>query len=113
MNQDQFDAMAKRLDQVERTNRRLKFGGLLGIVIAVGFVAMGAMPSPATIDAPVFRVVDKAGNVRAEIGFNPEDETSYINFFDGNRKWRTGMWAGNKGEGLTHFDADGKQFRIY
>jgi hypothetical protein len=110
---DQFEAMARRLERVERTNRRMKIAGLLGVLLVVVVVTTGAMLAPGeVVEASKIHIVDNQGNVRMVLGYNPEDGNSYINFWDGNRKLRVNLWAGGT-EGFMHADAAGNAVRVW
>jgi hypothetical protein len=61
--------LTKRLEKLERDNRRLKRFGLAALVIVavIGTIA-ATQPVPQKITAHEFDVVDNSGEVRAEVG---------------------------------------------
>jgi len=60
--------LGRRLEKLERSNRRLKHFGLAALVVVAGLVAVAATrPAPQKITAHEFDVVDGAGNVRIRL----------------------------------------------
>jgi len=69
------DHLTRRLDRLERENRRLK---LLGGLAMLGLAALTVMGQTAptsvanTLEAERFVLRDNAGNVRATLGLRPD-----------------------------------------
>jgi len=69
------DQLTRRLDRLERENRRLKFVGALALLGLGALTVMGqtAPTSVAnTLEAERFVLRDNAGNVRATLGLRPD-----------------------------------------
>lgn len=71
MNELTLDKLVRRLDQVERDNRRLRLTGALALAVIAGMVLMGqATPRkvPKMVEAEKFVVRDTDGKSLAELG---------------------------------------------
>ncbi|MGH7386345.1 MAG: hypothetical protein ACREKG_14300, partial [Candidatus Rokuibacteriota bacterium] len=75
MSDSTHDHLTRRLDRLERENRRLK---LLGALALLGLAALTVMGQTAatqvvnTIEAERFVLRDGAGNARATLGLRPD-----------------------------------------
>src|ERR1700676_3008269 len=76
---DRNEAVVSRLNQLERSNRRMKLRGLAALAV----IAMGATQNssnvPDLIRAQRFQVVDNKGNVLADLGpFGNKNHTGLL-----------------------------------
>jgi hypothetical protein len=70
-----YDHLTRRLDRLERENRRLKLLGGLALLGVAAVTVMGqSTPAPVanTLEAERFVLRDGAGNVRATLGLRPD-----------------------------------------
>ncbi len=68
MNEPTMETLTRRLDRVERENRRLKQTGVVALAVIAAVVLMGqAMPSK-VVEAEQFVVRDASGKVHAVLG---------------------------------------------
>lgn len=93
--------LLKRLEKLERDNRRLKRFGLaaLALVAGLGLVA-AARPVPKVIKAHEFEVVNSAGTVRIRMGVSPKVQAASITLFDAAGKLRSDFDATDTFSGL-------------
>lgn len=70
--------LTRRIDRLERENRRLKRAAALVGVGLVALLAMGQAARPRTVEAERFVLKDKQGKVRAVLGEGPDDEVGLI-----------------------------------
>lgn len=62
------ELVERRLDRLEHTNRRLRWGAAgLGLALAVGALASWRAPGPEVLEVRGLRVVDEAGRARATL----------------------------------------------
>ena len=75
MSEPVHDHLTRRLDRLERENRRLKLLGGLALIGVAALTVMGQTPpTPVanTLEAERFVLRDHAGNVRATLGLRPD-----------------------------------------
>ncbi len=75
MSEPTIDNLARRLERVERENRRLKRVGVVALALIAGVVLVGqATPSNLAkkVKAEAFVLYDSTGNLRAQLSVNPE-----------------------------------------
>lgn len=83
-----MDVVARRLERLERENRRLKGAGTALVLGLVAILLMGqALPKGRTVEAEKFVLKDKAGKIRAVLGEGPDDERGLI-VYDQNQRPR-------------------------
>lgn len=70
MNEPTTQTLARRLDRVERENRRLKGAGVVALALVAAMVLMGQATGSKVIEAERFVLKDKDGKVRAELGLS-------------------------------------------
>jgi hypothetical protein len=106
-----FEELERRLQSVEKQNRRLKQLGAVLLVFGTLFIVMGQAPSKKTVEANEFILRDESGNVRARLamaGMLPE-----MVLFDekGNTSARMngGISAQNRGGSIILFDSRGQE----
>ena len=104
------EALAARVDRLERENRRLRRGGAAALLGLAAALVMGQAPrggNARTVEAERFLLRDASGKARAELAIQP-DGSPYLEFRDGAGNARAGL--GLQGEtahlGLT--DKKGK-----
>ncbi len=92
MDEPTMETLARRLDRVERENRRMKQAGVVALAVIVAVVLMGqatwklAPPGKPgkIIGAEQFIVHDARGGVRAELGTLPNGTVRLILYDRGN-----------------------------
>jgi len=92
MNEPTMETLARRLDRVERENRRLKVAGVVALAVIAGGVLMGqgigktAPPGKPgkIVGAEQFIVHDARGGVRAELGTLPNGTVRLVLYDRGN-----------------------------
>jgi len=92
MNKPTMETLARRLDQVERENRRMKQAGVvaLAVIVAVGLMGQAtwklAPPGKPgkVVGAEQFIVHDARGGVRAELGTLPNGTVRLVLYDRGN-----------------------------
>ena len=75
---EQNELLVKRLERLERANRRMK---VIGVALVAALVAMGAktpVGSPPTLQAGSFQVVDNHGHVLATLGAIPATGACFL-----------------------------------
>ncbi len=63
-----METLARRLDKVERENRRLKRAGVLVLAVIAAVVLMGQATPSKVVEAPKFVLRDASGRVHAVLG---------------------------------------------
>ncbi len=81
------DSVVRRLERVERENRRLKRWGSVMLLGIACLTMMGQTQSGKTVEAERFVVRDTKGKVRAELGAFPEGKTALV-LYDQERRPR-------------------------
>jgi len=92
MDEPTMETLARRLDRVERENRRMKQAGVVALAVIVAVVLMGqatwklAPPGKPgkIIGAEQFIVHDARGGVRAELGTLPNGTVRLVLYDRGN-----------------------------
>ncbi|MFQ5852935.1 MAG: hypothetical protein ACE5JU_20435 [Candidatus Binatia bacterium] len=112
MNEPTMETLARRLDRVERENRRLKRAGVVALAVIGAVVLMGQATGSKVVEAENFTVRDASGRVRAELrmesltgGWSPR-----LKFYDDDGKLRAVLGlVGNDATELRFFKRNGKQ----
>ncbi len=100
--------LLERLEKLERSNRRLKLGGLVLLVSLAAIGVMGqARPQLQTVEAQEFVVKDAGGAVRARLGTSPAAASLSL-FHDGGRVSLVASGGRGQGAHLAISDAAGK-----
>lgn len=69
-----LQTLSRRIEKLERQNRRLRLVGCLTMLLMSAFLLMGqALPKSKVIEAENFRLIDSAGNKRAELSIKEEE----------------------------------------
>lgn len=106
------DALAVRVERLERQNRWLSRALMIVAVGAALLVTLAAMSPPSIQDvvtAKSFEVVDDEGNVRAELGVLPDGSHGLaLHDADGNERATLGVWPHGTAQSLSLHDPDGK-----
>jgi hypothetical protein len=65
-----LDALTRRLDRLERENRRLKVVGVLALLglVSVALMGQAVLSDAPIVEAQTFYVRDRVGKVRATLG---------------------------------------------
>ena len=86
------DALARRVDRLERENQRLKGAGAAVVLGIVAVFLMGqAAPNTPTIEAQRFVLKDKGGKIRAVLGEGSAAEPLGLVLYDKNQKLRAAL----------------------
>ena len=95
----EIQAVAERLERVERENRRLKRWGAVALIGIAAVVLTGQAKASRVVQAEKFVVQDAEGKVRAELGTFPDGKMALV-LFDQKEKsalsfgcWPTAGWA--------------------
>lgn len=100
--------LLERLEVLERSNRRLKLGGLVLLVTLAAIGVMGqARPQLQTVEAQEFVVKDAGGVVRARLGAS-QSAASLSLFHEGGRVSLVALGGRGQGSHLAIEDAAGK-----
>jgi hypothetical protein len=111
-----LDALVRRIDALERRNRRLQYGIFALIVLAASVTALTAQaPSPKgplTLTAERFTLVDSTGGARAELqaiaAFTRGAANPMLTFLDKNGHIVVRIGVGDRGPVLEALGRDGK-----
>jgi hypothetical protein len=68
MNEPTMETLARRLDMVERENRRLKQAGMVAMAVIAAVMLMGQAMQSKVVEAEQFVVRDASGKVHAALG---------------------------------------------
>jgi len=86
------EVLARRVERLERENRRLKGAGTAVVLGLVAVFLMGqAVPTRPTIEAQRFVLKDKGGKIRAALGEGSADEPLGLVLYDKNQKLRAAL----------------------
>ena len=83
MGDSRLDVLARRVERLERENRRWKRAASLGLVLIAAAALLGQagpLGAAKTLDAERFNVRDPAGNLRAALGTTPDGAASLLLF---------------------------------
>ncbi len=110
MNDPTMETLARRLDRVERENRRLKQAGVVALAVIAAVVLMGQATESKVakvIEAERFVLLDPSGEIRAVL--IQTKGGSSLHLYDEKGKLRVGLVSGAADEtGLSLYDADGE-----
>lgn len=103
-----METLERRLEGVERENRRLKRAGALALVLIVAMVLMGHVLDEKVVEAERFVLLDPNGETRAVLVVTNGGAGLYL--YDNKGKLRTGLVGGMEDEtGLSLYGSDGKE----
>ena len=108
-----METLARRLDRVERENRRLKQAGVvaLAVIAAVVLMGQGTGKVAKVVEAKRFVLLDASGETRAVLTQTKGGSSLYL--YDDKGKLRVGLVSGAADEtGLSLYDADGERRAI-
>jgi hypothetical protein len=118
MGEPTIETLARRLDRVERENRRLKRSGVVALAVIAAIVLMGQAASKLAppgkpgkvVGAEQFIVHDARGGVRATLGTLPDGTVRLVLYDRGNPgETRVILSAGPEGSPVLSFsDKKGK-----
>jgi hypothetical protein len=103
----EIQALADRLEQVERQNRTLKCAGIAILLIVCAAVLMGPARPPQTVTAQKFVVADAEGTTRAELGIFGKTPGFHLYGTNNKERPQVSVFASSDGGGVTFFSADG------
>lgn len=107
-----MDALAARVERLERQNRWLTSALLIVAVGAALLVTLAAVAPPSIQDvvkAKSFAVVDDEGNVRAELGFSADGSHGLVlRDADGSERATLAVSTKGSAQGLSLRDPEGK-----
>lgn len=104
----ELDVIRKRLEKVEKENRRLKRFGLGFLLLVAAAVTMGQARPNRTSEAEEFVVKDPQGHVRATLGFSLG--APMLVLYDKAGTMKASLMVGANGiPGFSLFDAAGNQ----
>jgi hypothetical protein len=104
--------LEQRLQNLERSNRRMRFGLILSLLITGGFVTMGARSTPPkVIEAEKFILRDSSGNERGQLFAN--DKSWGLVLFTENGQKALGLVASSGINGLLISDQDGADRQMF
>jgi hypothetical protein len=102
----EIQAIADRLEQVEKQNRTLKRVGIAILLIVSAVVLMGPARPPQTVTAQKFILADAEGTIRAELGIS--GERAHLFLYGTNQEIpQVSVFASSDGGGVTFSSADG------
>jgi hypothetical protein len=97
MTEPTLDTLTRRLDRLERENRRWKLaGGLAALVVLVLAVMGQAGPRPRSVDAEEFILKDSSGKRRAVLSV-AQGGLAHLAFYDRQDAPRLGLGVGGNG----------------
>jgi len=96
MDQPSFEAVVKRLERVERENRRWRVAGLFVMVALASVLVMGQARPPTTVEAREFIVRTTEGNRVMRLSAGPGGQPS-LAFFDQQGEARILMYLYDRG----------------
>lgn len=105
-----FEAMAARIEQLERRSRRTRRLGLVGGLLVLPLLLLGAASLPKTVDGGRLVIRDAKGTARAEIALGKKDHNPKLTLADGRGKTRFLLALTGKAAlpVITLFDAKGR-----
>ena len=107
MNEPTMETLARRLDRVERENRRLKKAGVAILAGIAALVLMGHVVGEKVVAAERFVLLDSSGQPRAVLAVAKGGSGLYL--YDNKGKLRAGLVGGTADEtGLTLYHKNGK-----
>lgn len=99
MNEPTMEALARRLDRVERENRRMKQAGAVVLAMISAVVLMGQVPPNKVVDAEVIILRDAKGKPRGGLFVNSDGLVALaLSDMDGITRAEVGVRA----DGTTH-----------
>ena len=105
MNEPTMETLARRLDRVERENRRMKQAGMVALAVIAAVVLMGQATTSKVaevIEAEKFVLRDKSGKTRAFLGVGDEG-TVVLDLNDQDEKIVVNLAVTAKGDAVLSF----------
>ena len=110
MSEPTIETLARRLDRVERENRRVKLAGAVVLAIIGTLTLMGQAARGRTIEAEKFLVRDTNGRQRAALEVDADGSLS-LNFYGTDQKPRGGFSVDSSGATLLALTDKDQQAR--
>jgi hypothetical protein len=104
---ENYSALIRRLQKLERDNRRMKRVGALVLVATAALIFMGQNSKNRALDADSLVLRDASGRVRIELGIG-DDNTPILRMFGSDNKPSIALSGDEKGSGLWFFGGHGK-----
>jgi hypothetical protein len=99
--------LVRRLEKLERDNRRMKRAGIAILALIAGLVAVAATrPVPGVIQAREFDAVDRTGNIRVKMGVGSEGTA--LTLYDGSGHSEAGLAIPTNGQWPAVWLSDGQ-----
>jgi len=109
MGEPTLEVLVKRVERLERQNRRFRLGGL-GVLLAAGsFLLVGAAGPAKTVQAENFVLLDDTGKQLAVLHNVPKQGPTLEMHDSIDGKRRLALYVDGDGPGLTMYDHEGKQ----
>ena len=106
MKETMMETLVRRLENVERENRRLKRLGALVLALVASVMLMGHVFTDRVVEAERFVLVDSGGETRAVLAVAKGGSGLYL--YDANETIRAGLVGGVADEtGLRLYDTQG------
>jgi len=102
----EIQALADRLEQLEKQNRTLKRVGIAILLILSAAVLMGTTRPPQNVTAQKFILTDAQGTPRAELGISGDMPHLFL-YGASPKTTQVSVFASDKGGGVTFSGADG------
>ncbi|MDX2170690.1 MAG: hypothetical protein SF182_26695 [Deltaproteobacteria bacterium] len=99
-----LESLTRRLEALERQNRRLRSGGFVVVLVLLSATLLGAATRPTEIEVTKLTLVDAAGKPRAALAIAGGPG---LRFYDPNGIPRGGLSIDASGPSLAFSDADG------
>jgi len=107
MNETTMETLARRLDRMERENRRIRQAGVVAVAVIVAVGLMGHVAGEKVVEAEWFVLLDSSGQPRAVLAVAKGGSGLYL--YDNKGKLRAGLVGGVADEtGLSLYDKAGK-----
>lgn len=101
----ELDILRKRVEKVERENRRMKLLGLAMLVVLGVVLVTGLTVEQPVVGAEAFTLVDKQGALRAVFGMVNTEPT--LALFDSSGRVRAGLSVVDNSPRLVLYGEDG------
>lgn len=110
MNEPTIETLARRLDRVERENRRLKKAGVVALAVIAAVVLMGQVKAKKVVEAEKFVLRNNGGIIRAMLSVRENHNLANLAFFDEAGSIRIALGAGGDGPSsfFGFYDQGGK-----
>lgn len=106
-----FQTLVRRLDRVERQNKRLRRAVTTLTVLCLAVLVIGAVqPKSRSVEAEAFILVDENGKKRATLMTPSPGNLTSFSIYDMNEKERVSLIETSEGSGLYLYGQNGKEW---